>query len=218
MSAPHGCGTSSSRQRPAAPAIVFIDELDAIGRSRGGGAFSSGGNDEREQTLNQILTEMDGFDTGVGVIVVAATNRPEILDPALLRAGRFDRRVAVQPPTSRGAEDSQVTRARCRSRRRWTSTRWPRGTPGMVGADLANVVNEAALIAATRDHTEVEPEDFTDAIEKIVLGAERKVVQSEEDRRRIAYREGGTRSWACSPPAPIRCARFRSSRGDRRSG
>jgi len=192
-----GVGASRVRDlfqqaKDAAPAIIFIDELDAIGRARGGGAFSSGGTDEREQTLNQILTEMDGFDTNVGVIVVAATNRPEILDPALLRPGRFDRRVAVQPPDLIGrrrildVHTRSVPLADDVDLDMLAAT-----TPGMVGADLANVVNEAALVAATRDHEQVEPRDFTDAIEKIILGAERKVVQSPEDRRRIAYHEGG---------------------------
>jgi len=192
-----GVGASRVRDlfqqaKDAAPAIIFIDELDAIGRSRGGGAFSSGGTDEREQTLNQILTEMDGFDTAVGVIVVAATNRPEILDPALLRPGRFDRRVAVQPPDRPGRR--KILEVHTRSvpiAAEVDLDALAASTPGMVGADLANVVNEAALVAATRDHTEVEPGDFTDAIEKIVLGAERKVMQTAEDRRRIAYHEGG---------------------------
>ncbi|CAN5530875.1 ATP-dependent zinc metalloprotease FtsH [soil metagenome] len=192
-----GVGASRVRDlfkqaKEAAPAIIFIDELDAIGRARGGGAFASGGTDEREQTLNQILTEMDGFDTGTGVIVVAATNRPEILDSALLRAGRFDRRVAVQPPDLVGRRSildvhtRSVPLAPDVDLDALAAT-----TPGMVGADLANVVNEAALVAATRDHEQVEPGDFTDAIEKIVLGAERKVLQSPADRRRIAYHEGG---------------------------
>ncbi|HZI91720.1 MAG TPA: ATP-dependent zinc metalloprotease FtsH [Thermoleophilaceae bacterium] len=192
-----GIGASRVRDlfkqaKDAAPAIIFIDELDAIGRSRGGGAFGSGGSDEREQTLNQILTEMDGFDTGVGVIVVAATNRPEILDPALLRPGRFDRRVAVQPPDRPGRR--KILEVHTRSVPLADDVdldALAASTPGMVGADLANVVNEAALIAAIRDHDNVHREDLTDAIEKIVLGAERKVVQSEEDRRRIAYHEGG---------------------------
>ena len=192
-----GIGASRVRDlfkqaKEAAPAIIFIDELDAIGRARGGGSFASGGSDEREQTLNQILTEMDGFDTGVGVIVVAATNRPEILDPALLRPGRFDRRVAVQPPDRPGR--LKVLEVHTRSVPLADDVdldALAASTPGMVGADLANVVNEAALIAAIREHDSVQPEDFTDAIEKIVLGAERKVVQSEEDRRRIAYHEGG---------------------------
>ncbi len=192
-----GVGASRVRDlfkqaKEAAPAIIFIDELDAIGRARGGGAFASGGSDEREQTLNQILTEMDGFDTGVGVIVVAATNRPEILDPALLRAGRFDRRVAVHPPDLVGRR--RILDVHTRSVPLASEVdldALAATTPGMVGADLANVVNEAALVAATRDHEQVEPGDFTDAIEKILLGAERKVVQSRSDRRRIAYHEGG---------------------------
>jgi cell division protease FtsH len=176
-----------------APAIVFIDELDAIGRSRTSGvAGFSGGNDEREQTLNQILTEMDGFDSSTSVIVIGATNRPDVLDPALLRPGRFDRRVAVQPPDRAGrqailevhtrhvplADDVHLGRIAA-------------STPGMVGADLANLVNEAALLAARRDHDRVEESDFTDALERIVLGAERQVMISAEERRRTAYHEGG---------------------------
>src|SRR5918997_5088349 len=177
----------------AAPAIIFIDELDAIGRSRsGGGGFTSGGHDEREQTLNQILTEMDGFDTATGVVVLGATNRPEVLDAALLRPGRFDRRVAVQPPDRIGRR--KILEVHTRSvplSDDMDLDALAASTPGMVGADLANVVNEAALLAALRDHARVEPEDFTDAIEKIILGAARKVVQSDDDRRRIAYHEGG---------------------------
>jgi len=182
-----------TKAKAAAPAIIFIDELDAIGRSRTSGiAGFSGGNDEREQTLNQILTEMDGFDSSTGVIVVAATNRPDVLDAALLRPGRFDRRVAVQPPDRAGRE--AILRVHTRS--------VPLGpdadlgaiastTPGMVGADLANLVNEAALLAARRGHDAVLEADFTDALERIVLGAERKVMMSPEDRRRTAYHEGG---------------------------
>ena len=176
-----------------APAIVFIDELDAVGRARttGVGGFS-GGNDEREQTLNQILTEMDGFDSATNVIVIGATNRPDVLDAALLRPGRFDRRVAVQPPDRAGRAailrvhtrgvplDPDVDLARIAAT-----------TPGMVGADLANLVNEAALTAARRGHDDVEEADFTDALERIVLGAERQVMMSDEDRRRTAYHEGG---------------------------
>jgi cell division protease FtsH len=193
-----GVGASRVRDlfqkaKDASPAIIFIDELDAIGRSRsGGGGFSSGGHDEREQTLNQILTEMDGFDTTDGVVVLAATNRPEILDQALLRPGRFDRRVVVSPPDKEGRR--KILEVHTRS--------LPLGedvdlealassTVGMVGADLANVANEAALLAALRDRSEVGMADFTGAIEKIVLGAARKVVQTEEDRRRIAYHEAG---------------------------
>jgi cell division protease FtsH len=193
-----GVGASRVRDlfaqaKAAAPAIVFIDELDAIGRSRTSGvAGFSGGNDEREQTLNQILTEMDGFDSSTGVIVIAATNRPDVLDSALLRPGRFDRRVAVQPPDRTGRE--AILQVHTRS--------VPLGpdvdlgalassTPGMVGADLANLVNEAALLAARRGHEQVQQADFTDALERIVLGAERQVMLSEADRRRTAYHEGG---------------------------
>jgi cell division protease FtsH len=179
--------------KEAAPAIVFIDELDAIGRSRTSGvAGFSGGNDEREQTLNQILTEMDGFDSSTSVIVIAATNRPDVLDAALLRPGRFDRRVAVQPPDRAGRE--KILEVHTRSvplgpdvdLARIAST-----TPGMVGADLANLVNEAALLAARRSHDQVLEADFTDALERIVLGAERQVMMSVEDKRRTAYHEGG---------------------------
>jgi cell division protease FtsH len=192
-----GIGASRVRDlfqqaKEAAPAIIFVDELDAIGRSRGGSGGSLGGHDEREQTLNQILTEMDGFDSSDSVILLGATNRPDVLDPALLRPGRFDRRVAVQPPDSKGRE--LILRVHTRSvpldgdvdLERLAST-----TPGMVGADLANLVNEAALLAARRGHEKVQRADFTDALEKIVLGAERKIVLGEDDRRRIAYHEGG---------------------------
>jgi cell division protease FtsH len=176
----------------AAPAIIFIDELDAIGRARGGSGGVVGGHDEREQTLNQILTEMDGFDPATGVIVLGATNRPDVLDPALLRPGRFDRRVFVQPPDSAGRE--QILRVHTRSVPLAEDVdlgQIAQSTPGMVGADLANLVNEAALLAAKRSHEKVQRSDFTDALEKIVLGAERKIVLSAEDRRRIAYHEGG---------------------------
>jgi cell division protease FtsH len=182
-----------TKAKEASPSIIFIDELDAIGRSRTSGvAGFSGGNDEREQTLNQILTEMDGFDSSTGVIVIAATNRPDVLDQALLRPGRFDRRVAVQPPDRNGRE--AILRVHTRSvpladdvdLGGIAST-----TPGMVGADLANLVNEAALLAARRGHDQVQESDFTDALEKIVLGAERKVLMSRQDKRRTAYHEGG---------------------------
>src|SRR5262245_26860725 len=176
-----------------APAIVFIDELDAVGRARtsGVGGFS-GGNDEREQTLNQILTEMDGFDSGTSVIVIGATNRPDVLDQALLRPGRFDRRVAVQPPDRAGRE--AILRVHVRDVAVAPGVDLARiaaTTPGMVGADLANLVNEAALLAARRGHDTVQEADFTDALERIVLGAERQVMMSPEDRRRTAYHEGG---------------------------
>jgi cell division protease FtsH len=192
-----GIGASRVRDlfkqaKEAAPAIVFVDELDAIGRSRGGSGGSLGGHDEREQTLNQILTEMDGFDSGAGVIVLGATNRPDVLDPALLRPGRFDRRVAVQPPDSKGRE--MILRVHTRSvplDDEIDLGELAQTTPGMVGADLANLVNEAALLAARRSHERVKRADFTDALERIVLGAERQIVVNAEDRRRIAYHEGG---------------------------
>jgi cell division protease FtsH len=193
-----GVGASRVRDlfkqaKEASPAIVFIDELDAIGRSRSSGVgFGSGANDEREQTLNQILTEMDGFESSDAVIVLAATNRPEILDAALLRPGRFDRRVNVPPPDKNGR--LAILQVHTRSLPlapdvdldRLAST-----TPGMVGADLANLANEAALTAARRRHSQVTMADFTDSLEKIVLGAPRGMVLSDEDRRRVAYHEGG---------------------------
>jgi cell division protease FtsH len=193
-----GVGASRVRDlfqkaKAAAPAIIFIDELDAIGRSRSaGGSNLSGGSDEREQTLNQILTEMDGFDTKSGVIVLAATNRPEILDPALMRPGRFDRRIAVQAPDRAGREAILHVHTRGVP----LSPEVDLGalassTPGMVGADLANLVNEAALLAARRERGQVTPEDLSDALERIILGAERKVILSEDDRRRTAYHEAG---------------------------
>ena len=194
-----GVGASRVRDlfaqaKEAAPAIIFIDELDAVGRSRaGGGPNVSGGHDEREQTLNQILTEMDGFSPRESVIVLGATNRPEVLDQALLRPGRFDRRVVVVSPGPRRARGDPAgphplgaARHRRRPRRRSPPRR-----PGMVGADLANVANEAALLAAKRGHTKVARQDLTDALERIVLGAARKVMISEEDRRRTAYHEAG---------------------------
>jgi cell division protease FtsH len=193
-----GVGASRVRDlftqaKEASPAIVFIDELDAIGRSRTSGyAGFSGGNDEREQTLNQILTEMDGFDSSTNVIVIGATNRPDVLDPALLRPGRFDRRIAVQPPDRAGRE--AILKVHTRSVPLAPDIdlgRIAATTPGMVGADLANLVNEAALLAARRTHEVVGESDFSDALERIVLGAERQVMMSLEDRRRTAYHEGG---------------------------
>jgi cell division protease FtsH len=193
-----GVGASRVRDlfaqaKQAAPAIVFVDELDAIGRSRTSGvAGFSGGNDEREQTLNQILTEMDGFDSSTSVIVIGATNRPDVLDQALLRPGRFDRRVAVQPPDRAGRE--AILKVHTRAVPLGPDVdlgRIAATTPGMVGADLANLVNEAALLAARRNHDVVAESDFTDALERIVLGAERQVMMSEDDRRLTAYHEGG---------------------------
>ena len=182
-----------AKAKESAPAIVFIDELDAIGRSRTSGvAGFSGGNDEREQTLNQILTEMDGFDSSTGVIVIGATNRPDVLDQALLRPGRFDRRVSVQPPDRAGRQKilevhtRHVPLAPDVDLGRIAAT-----TPGMVGADLANLVNEAALLAARRNHEKVDESDLADSLERIVLGAERQIMMTPEDRRRTAYHEGG---------------------------
>jgi cell division protease FtsH len=191
-----GVGASRVRDlfeqaKAAAPAIIFIDELDAIGRARGG-SNSIGGHDEREQTLNQILTEMDGFTGAEGVIVLGATNRPEILDSALLRPGRFDRRLVISPPDQTGRRaildvhvrdvpladdvDLDVVAA---------------STPGMVGAELKNLINEAAILAARRQHERVTLSDFNDSLEKIVLGTARRVVMPLEERRRTAYHEGG---------------------------
>ena len=193
-----GIGASRVRDlfkqaKESAPAIVFIDELDAIGRSRSGGVGGiSGGHDEREQTLNQILTEMDGFEPGTNVIVLAATNRPEILDPALLRPGRFDRRIAVQPPDKNGR--AKILEIHTRSVPLAPDVdlqQLASSTPGATGADLALIVNEAALFAARRGHIAVEQRDFTDAIEKIILGAERQIVMTDADRERTAYHESG---------------------------
>jgi len=180
-----------AKARSAAPAIIFIDELDAIGRSRST-AMRLGGNDEQEQTLNQILTEMDGFDVRQGVIVLAATNRADVLDQALLRPGRFDRRITVQPPDRRGR--AAILRIH--------SVNVPLGpdvdldaiagqTPGWVGADLANLVNEAALGAARNAKSVVGAEDFVEAIERVLLGAERNLMLTPLDRERIAYHESG---------------------------
>jgi cell division protease FtsH len=174
-----------------APCIIFIDEIDAVGRQRGAGL--GGGNDEREQTLNQMLVEMDGFDTNAGVIVVAATNRPDILDAALLRPGRFDRQVYVTLPDIRGRE--QILNVHMRKVPLGTDVNASiiaRGTPGMSGADLANLCNEAALMAARRNARTVEMQDFEKAKDKIFMGPERKsMVMPEEERRNTAYHESG---------------------------
>ena len=174
-----------------APCIIFIDEIDAVGRQRGAGL--GGGNDEREQTLNQMLVEMDGFETNVGVIVVAATNRPDILDAALLRPGRFDRQVYVTLPDIRGRE--QILGVHMRKvplGQDVNPSVIARGTPGMSGADLANLCNEAALMAARRNARVVEMQDFEKAKDKIYLGPERKsMVMTEEDKKATAYHESG---------------------------
>jgi len=174
-----------------APCIIFIDEIDAVGRQRGAGL--GGGNDEREQTLNQMLVEMDGFESGQGVIVIAATNRPDVLDPALLRPGRFDRQVVVPLPDIRGRE--QILRVHMRKvplSPNVDATILARGCPGFSGADLANLVNEAALFAARRNGRTVDMSDFEKAKDKIIMGAERRsIVMPEEERKNTAYHESG---------------------------
>jgi cell division protease FtsH len=180
-----------TKARQAAPAIIFIDELDAIGRSRGS-AVRLSGNDEQEQTLNQILTEMDGFDSREGVIVLAATNRADVLDSALLRPVRFDRRVVVQPPDRAGR--LAILKIHTRSVPLGPDVdldELAQQTPGFVGADLRNLVNEAALLAARTDGDVVTIKDFSQAIEKVLLGAERKIMLNERDREMVAYHESG---------------------------
>ncbi|MET9887737.1 ATP-dependent zinc metalloprotease FtsH [Streptomyces sp. NPDC006430] len=180
-----------SEARKVAPSIVFIDEIDTIGRARGGGA-TMGGHDEREQTLNQILTEMDGFSGSEGVVVLAATNRPDVLDPALTRPGRFDRTVSVSPPDRAGRE--AILRIHTRDVPLAPDVdldQVARTTPGMTGADLANLANEAALLAVKRKQDQVTQADFMDALEKVQLGAARALVIPEEERRRTAYHESG---------------------------
>ncbi len=174
-----------------APCIIFIDEIDAVGRSRGAGL--GGGNDEREQTLNQLLVEMDGFDTTEGVILVAATNRPDVLDPALLRPGRFDRQVVVNPPDLRGrTEILNVHTKKVPVAANVELEKIARGTPGFSGADLENLVNEAALWAARQNKNEVEAMDFDMAKDKILMGAERKsMILTDEEKRVTAYHEAG---------------------------
>src|ERR671933_1565064 len=191
-----GVGASRVRDlfaeaKKAAPAIVFVDELDAIGRRRGS-AVSLGGNDEREQTLNQLLIEMDGFDAREAVIVLAATNRADVLDPALLRPGRFDRRIQVLPPDRAGR--AEILKVHTRGVPLAPETDLDAiaaETPGLVGADLRNLVNEAALLAASKGCDAVGPDDFRDALEKIALGAKRRLSLRPEERRRVAFREAG---------------------------
>jgi len=174
-----------------APCIIFIDEIDAVGRHRGAGL--GGGHDEREQTLNQLLVEMDGFESNDGVILIAATNRPDVLDPALLRPGRFDRQIVVDSPDVRGREG--ILRVHTRKIPLAGDVRLDslaKGTPGMAGADLANLVNEAAVLAARRNKTLVDMQDFEDAKDKVMLGVERRsLVLTEDDRKLTAYHEAG---------------------------
>ncbi|HEX6574532.1 MAG TPA: ATP-dependent zinc metalloprotease FtsH [Gemmatimonadaceae bacterium] len=174
-----------------APCIIFIDEIDAVGRHRGAGL--GGGHDEREQTLNQLLVEMDGFESNDGVILIAATNRPDVLDPALLRPGRFDRQIVVDAPDLRGREGILKVHIRNKPMAEDVDiTTLARGTPGMSGADLANLVNEGALLAARRNHDKVYMQDLEDAKDKVMLGAERKsMVMKDEERKLTAYHEGG---------------------------
>src|SRR5262245_46591945 len=191
-------GVGASRMRDLfeqgkahAPCIIFIDEIDAVGRHRGAGL--GGGHDEREQTLNQLLVEMDGFESNDGVILIAATNRPDVLDPALLRPGRFDRQIVVDAPDLRGREGILKVHMRNKPIAEDVSiTTVARGTPGMAGADLANLVNEAALLAVRRDHGRIFMIDLEDAKDKVMLGAERKsMVMRDEERRLTAYHEAG---------------------------
>jgi cell division protease FtsH len=191
-----GVGASRVRElfaeaRKVAPAIIFIDEIDTIGRTRAG-AVSVGGHDEREQTLNQILTEMDGFTGSEGVVVLAATNRPDVLDPALLRPGRFDRQIFVHPPDHQGRVAILAVHTRKVPLAKDVNfDQVASATPGMTGADLANLVNEAALLAARRGKDAVSQRDLLDALEKVQLGTARNVVIPEAERRRTAYHEAG---------------------------
>ena len=191
-----GVGASRVRDlfaqgKKQAPCIIFIDEIDAVGRHRGAGL--GGGHDEREQTLNQLLVEMDGFEANEGVILIAATNRPDVLDPALLRPGRFDRRVVVPSPDVRGREEIlRVHTRRVPMDDHVDVSRLARGTPGFSGADLENLVNEAALLAARKDKEKVEMDDFEQSKDKVMMGAERRsMVLSLEERRNTAYHESG---------------------------
>ncbi|MDP7577892.1 MAG: ATP-dependent zinc metalloprotease FtsH, partial [Pseudomonadales bacterium] len=174
-----------------APCIIFVDELDAVGRSRGAGL--GGGNDEREQTLNQILVEMDGFETNEGVVIIAATNRPDVLDPALLRPGRFDRQVVVPLPDIIGREKILKIHAKKISLGPDVKLKTiAKGTPGFSGADLANLVNESALLAARKNKRIVTMQEFEDAKDKVMMGAERKsMVMTEDDKKLTAYHESG---------------------------
>lgn len=191
-----GVGASRVRDlfgqaKKSAPALIFMDEIDAVGRQRFAGI--GGGHDEREQTLNQLLVEMDGFDTKAGVILIAATNRPDVLDPALLRPGRFDRHIVVNPPDLKGREE--IIKVHARSVKVGTDVDFnvlARRTPGFVGADLANMVNESALLASRRSKDSVGMEEFKDALERVIAGPERKSrVISEREKKIVAYHESG---------------------------
>ena len=201
-----GVGASRVRDmfaqaKKQAPCIVFIDEIDAVGRNRGNGI--GGGNDEREQTLNQLLVEMDGFQERAGIIVIAATNRPDVLDPALLRPGRFDRQIVVGLPDIKGREEIlKVHAKKVKISPDVELNVIARGTPGFSGADLANVVNESALLAARRNRKIVTMKDFEDAKDKVMMGAERKsMVMKEEEKKLTAYHEGGHAIVSLNQPA-----------------
>ena len=201
-----GVGASRVRDmfeqgKKSAPCIIFIDEIDAVGRHRGAGL--GGGNDEREQTLNQLLVEMDGFETNEGVILISATNRPDVLDPALLRPGRFDRQVVVPNPDIDGREKILLVHLRKIPQAPNVDARQiARGTPGFSGADLANLVNEAALLAARREKRLVTLQELEDAKDKVMMGSERRsMVMSEEERRLTAYHESGHALAAIACPA-----------------
>jgi cell division protease FtsH len=174
-----------------APAIVFIDEIDAVGRHRGAGL--GGGHDEREQTLNQLLVEMDGFDVKGGVILIAATNRPDILDPALLRPGRFDRQIAVERPDLEGRHKIMQVHAKGKPIAPDVDLRAvARRTPGFTGADLANVLNEAALLTARLDRKLIDPESMDEAIDRVIAGPQKRTrIMSDKEKKITAYHEGG---------------------------
>ena len=191
-----GVGASRVRDlfdqaKASAPSIIFIDEIDAVGRHRGAGL--GGGHDEREQTLNQLLVELDGFDVKAGVIVIASTNRPDILDPALLRPGRFDRQIVVDRPDIRGREQILEVHAKGKPYEDDVQiSTLARQTPGFTGADLANLINESALLAARRNKTKIGMSEMEEAIERVIAGPERKSrIMSEEERKLTAYHEGG---------------------------
>jgi cell division protease FtsH len=199
-----------------APCIIFIDEIDAVGRR---GAGLGGGNDEREQTLNQLLVEMDGFEANEGIILIAATNRPDVLDPALLRPGRFDRQVVVPNPDIIGRE--KILKVHVRNVPLAPNVDLKviaRGTPGFSGADLANLVNEAALMAARRNKRLVTMQEFEDAKDKVMMGAERRSsAMTQAEKELTAYHESGHAIMALNVPSADRCTKRRSSRAAARS-
>ena len=180
-----------NKEKKNSPCIIFIDEIDAVGRHRGAGL--GGGNDEREQTLNQLLVEMDGFEANAGVIIVAATNRPDVLDPALLRPGRFDRQITISNPDIIGRDKIlKVHIKKIKVSPKFDSKIIARGTPGFSGADLANLVNEAALLAARKNKRMVTSEDFENAKDKVMMGSERRsMVMTEDEKKLTAYHEAG---------------------------